>query len=179
MGYLVLIPDFLALLKIRIILRVLGYKTPKVMSLITIGAIDFLVSVWMFLVGYSFVLLVSVITVSYFHDKTPISFTFDELILSWMILFWLTIKILLISGNMFFVVGFASLFWASMVPSIWLWAYIGSSLLTRMLLASTPILRNLVRFLDVSDHPIRSVGIVAGSVMALGSVMMLALLSLI
>jgi hypothetical protein len=51
-----------------------------------------------------------------------------------------------------------------MLPSVWLWLYVGATWLTRLIALSDPLLRFLVYFLDVRDHPLRSVGVVAAGV---------------
>jgi hypothetical protein len=48
----------------------------------------------------------------------------------------------------------SNLFWAGMVPSIWLWLYIAGSLLVRLIASSEALLRFLTYFLDIREHPI-------------------------
>ena len=53
------------------------------------------------------------------------------------------------------------LFYAGMVPSIWLWMVVGATILTRFLVKSRSILAFLLWFLDIEKAPFRSVGVVA------------------
>jgi hypothetical protein len=53
-------------------------------------------------------------------------------------------------------------FWASMVPSIWLWLYVAATLIVR----SAPAFRFSMYLFDIDQHPIRSVGIVAATLVS-------------
>jgi hypothetical protein len=94
-------------------------------------------------------------------------------------LFTFEFTVLTASGMVFIGIPIANVFWASALPSIWLWVYILSALLARALLASRPALRGAVYFLDFSDHPVRSLGIIAGTVAAGLSGIFIIFLSLI
>ncbi len=59
------------------------------------------------------------------------------------------------------------LFFAGLIPSIWLWLYIGASLITRFVIRSQRMITFLKYFLPVNKHPFRSVGVVAAT-LALG-----------
>ena len=58
---------------------------------------------------------------------------------------------------------FAVLFWPGMVPSIWLWLYVGATLIVRLAARSAPLLRFSSYVLDLDQHPIRFVGYVAAA----------------
>jgi hypothetical protein len=54
-------------------------------------------------------------------------------------------------------------FWPGMVPSIWLWLYVVATLVVRLAARIAPVFRFSTYFLDIDQHPIRSVGIVAAT----------------
>jgi hypothetical protein len=55
----------------------------------------------------------------------------------------------------------AVLFYAGFLPSMWLWLYTSAMIVTQTLQKTKGLIRSLVYFLDVEEHPIRSVGLVA------------------
>jgi hypothetical protein len=65
---------------------------------------------------------------------------------------------------MLFNLPFANFFWAGMVPSIWLWLNLAAIIITRLLSKTSRIFGSLFNILDVDEHPIRSVGFVAGTI---------------
>ena len=83
------------------------------------------------------------------------------------------------AGRLYFTIPLANFFWASMVPSGWLWLFIGSSLVARFLVGLQPTLGLLTHALDVETHPVESIGIVATIVVAIITFFMVALVSLI
>lgn len=155
-----MIPDYLALLKIRIMLLVMKYTNPRNTSLIVTVIIDFVVGVWAFLTSYAALLTVFSIVLA--GDKLSISSVITGLGL----FFTIELSSDVSTGYLFVAVPVANMFWASMLPAMWLWAYIMSSLLTRMLTASKPALRRAINFLDVTNHPVRCVGLLAAFVPA-------------
>lgn len=56
----------------------------------------------------------------------------------------------------------AVLFYAGLLPSIWLWLYTAATMVTRIVTRAKGLIKSVVYFLDVEEHPIRSVGLVAG-----------------
>jgi hypothetical protein len=80
------------------------------------------------------------------------------------------------SGHLFIDFPMANLFWASLFPSIWLWGYIAASLLTRFLISAKPTLRFSLRHLDVENHPLRSVGVVAATMACIVSLVILSVI---
>ena len=68
------------------------------------------------------------------------------------------------AGQLYFSIPLANFFWASMIPSGWLWLFIGSSIVTRSLVGLQPTLGFLTHALDVECHPVRSIGAVASVV---------------
>jgi hypothetical protein len=69
-------------------------------------------------------------------------------------------------------------FWASMMPSVWLWLYLIAASCARAFGTFDPAIRFARRFLEVDKYPIRSVGFVA-AVLVTGAYGVLALLSTI
>jgi hypothetical protein len=109
-----------------------------------------------------------VILLRYSHASPEVSSALGGFVF-WAFLFAVQAYVAVQSSVLLTLVPIANLFWASMVPSIWLWAYIVSSLLARALLRSQPILHWAVRVLDVDNHPLRALGIFAGLAMAIGT----------
>jgi len=66
-----------------------------------------------------------------------------------------------------------------MLPSIWLWVFILASLVSRLLYSARSIFRGAFQMLDVKDHPIRSLGIVAASLAASVDFIILTVLSML
>lgn len=63
-------------------------------------------------------------------------------------------------GNLYNMIPYADLFWASMWPSAWIWSYITLSIVTRNVIKSFPVARRLVGILDFEDHAFREFGFV-------------------
>jgi hypothetical protein len=57
----------------------------------------------------------------------------------------------------------SAFFYAALLPSIWIWIYIGSVVFARAIVHSTGALRRLQWLLDVDLAPFRSVGVVAAA----------------
>jgi hypothetical protein len=58
---------------------------------------------------------------------------------------------------------FANLFWAGMVPSLWLWLNLMAVTFTTLMNKSSRYFEFMFHRLDVEEHPIRSVGFVAAT----------------
>jgi hypothetical protein len=67
----------------------------------------------------------------------------------------------------------SALFYASMIPSIWLWIYTASIGLTRVVLKGRPLWSRLMWLLDIEKTPLRSIGIVAGALTFAGVALLL------
>jgi hypothetical protein len=65
-----------------------------------------------------------------------------------------------------FIGEFAPLFYASMMPSIWLWFYVAATLIVRLAVRAAPVFRFSMYLFDIDQHPIRSVGIVAAALVS-------------
>jgi hypothetical protein len=155
-----LIPDYLSLLKARIVLVVIRFTNPGPISLLITLLIDFVVGVWAFVASFT---LLQAIVAAYLI-QTPAGGGPPVLLgfVVWVLIFSIEAYTMYATKILFVLGPVASLFWASLLPSVWLWGHIIAALLTRALLASRPLLRGSVSFLDIEDHPVRSVGIVAG-----------------
>jgi hypothetical protein len=58
----------------------------------------------------------------------------------------------------------ANYFWTGMVPSMWLWLNLVASCMTILMNKSSRVFELLFYMLDVEEHPVRSVGFVAASI---------------
>lgn len=175
-----LIPDYLALLKTRIVIVVVANTKPGAWSLVSTILVDFVVGSWAFLT--SFIVPQSILLVSYLGTHSVIKVdSLDAIMIALIVisglLFALEATVVAATGMLYTSVPIGNIFWASMVPSMWLWVYVLSAVVTRGLMTSKPALRRLLYFLDVQQHPIRSLGVVAGAVMAAGEFVILVVLS--
>jgi hypothetical protein len=66
-------------------------------------------------------------------------------------------------------------FWPGMVPSIWLWLYVVATLVVRLAARTAPVVRFSNYFFDIDQHPIRSVGIVAATLVGCIYVVLIAI----
>lgn len=71
---------------------------------------------------------------------------------------------------------YAVFFWPGMVPSIWLWFYVGAILIVRVAARSAPLFRFSNYFFDIDQHPIRSVGSVAAALVGFAYIVLLLIL---
>ena len=175
------IPDYLALLKTRIMLMILKHTHPTFGTLLTTGVVDFFVAVWLFLTSITILPSILISIYIFAHATSPLS---SE---NFVILFFVVLGLLFAfisalfaaTGAMFVVIPISNLFWASALPSIWLWGYIFAAILTRSLLSSKSSLRRLVYLLDIDNHAVRSLGVVVGVVLALGFLIGLLMLTIV
>lgn len=75
----------------------------------------------------------------------------------------LTIRIT--ESNVFYPMGV--LFYSTFFTSIWLWLYFLSGIVVRVLSRSRKIIRVLQDWLDIENHPLQTMGVVAGGLVAL------------
>jgi hypothetical protein len=170
------LPDYLSLLKSRIIIVLFNNSSPSLTGLLITLISDFFVSIVVFFVSAAaFQALIIVVFVS--PDLKVSSFDAGFwLILGFApIIFTLEIAFFLVNGLVFFSVPFANLFWASMVPSIWLWAYIISALGANILVRNRTALRLISKFFDVQNSPFSFLGFLSGGIGGLVTVVFLAL----
>jgi hypothetical protein len=69
------------------------------------------------------------------------------------------------------------LFYAGLMPSVWLWLYVVSLLVTRIISRSGPVVDRLRWFLSLDKYPFRSVGVVAGGLMFLASALVMTVIA--
>jgi hypothetical protein len=152
-----LIADYFKLFKTRVILSALtGQRVGRLSLLFAILCADVAVG---FLVFHFFTYAIAVIVDSAldFGFGTTLNALLSVSLPRWVLGLPLTLRPVL----WHFDFPISNLFWAGMVPSIWLWLYIAGSLLVRLIASSEALLRFLTYFLDIREHPIRSAGVVA------------------
>jgi hypothetical protein len=144
-----LVPDYLNLFKTRAILSIIAARQINRASiLVVIVFADFVVGYAIFSLTFGPIILP-------FLGENPL---WVEILFLWPPPFFISFlwpPVITFSG------GTAPLFWAGMVPSIWLWLYVAATLIARLAIRSAPLLRFLMYLFDIDQHPIRSVGIVA------------------
>jgi hypothetical protein len=152
------VPDYFNLLKTRVALRIITTRQIRASVLIVILFADLLIGyaifrltfwpVFMFAMDVEEHGLASVLRV---YSYSPMRML--TLHLSWKSLF-----------------SFSSLdavfFLPGMVPSIWLWFYVAATLTVRLAVRAAPLFRFSMYLFDIDQHPIRSVGIVAASLVS-------------
>ena len=171
------VPDFIALLKTRIVLLVLKHSAPRNSSLLVVFSVDALLSIISFVM--SVVLFQVILGYTFYWYNYGFEFSVASFLIYSGLLFTFEFAIFVSSGAILFSIPVANLFWASTLPSIWLWTYIFSALLARFLLRSKPLLRSLVYFLDFDEKPVSSLGILAGGVAALACLIFLIIMEVI
>ena len=173
-----IIADYIMLFKTRLIIKYLYRRSPANSGIFGIVFLaDFIVAFLLFIFWILVGLFIGeVIATSYFFLKCPtcsphiVSLEY-YLLLANVFGLWGKYK------NMFLDVvnsivpnplsnPFGILFLAGLLPSLWLWLYLASSLLTRLVGRSERGIRFLLYVLDIDEHPFRSVGVVAGAVSA-------------
>ena len=178
-----LVPDYLMLGKTRFVIWVLQRADLSIGTILLIGVIDFFAANWMFLSPFVSIQVIGAEGYAWAVGKIPEGQNILTISISGAILFviLLLLEFALLggAGQLYFTVPLANFFWASMVPSGWLWLFIGSSIATRFLVGLQPIFGGFTHVLDVEAHPVRSIGIVASLIVAAATAFMVALVSLI
>lgn len=147
--------DYFSLLKTRTVLYLLSeYHVTRLRVLVVTLFFDLIVGICLFFVGFGLVAGGLLLWVS-----LPDVSAFSSLWYFMLAIFDNEFRTYHFSNLIDFPLG--TLFWAGMMPSVWLWLYLGAALLTRLIARSAPLLRFLTYFLDIDGHPIRSIGVVA------------------
>ena len=150
-----IVPDYINLYKTRVVIRWLGLIRRSHFSYaLVLLVLDFVLGLILFHVFSQFVLSVGAI-----YSDDPINEGAS----------WYTAFVNLFSGieleALWETATFAHytsiLFYAGMVPSMWLWVAVGAVILTRLIARSAPVAGFSIWFLNVKDTPYRSVGMIA------------------
>lgn len=167
------IPNYLAVLKTRVVILVLRHTETSVISLLLTALVDFGISTILFLAtSVAFQLLVMSLLLTYLGKPLPGGSMTADLPVFFLILAFES-AIFVGSGALFVGVGIGNFFWAGMLTSCWLWAYVSAAMLARALISSRRVMAVTVRVLDIQKHPVRSLGIVAASVTFVSAVLFL------
>lgn len=178
-----IIPDYIALLKSRIVILILQNRPSTTFrSLIPIFLVDFATAIWVFITSIVIfqALLIQVFTsIQFQHIPGNVtSFILSALLFSG-VLFIVEAGIIMTTGIIFFVIPYANIFWASTIPSAWLWLYLLASMLTRTFLANEKRLSAATHVLDIAAHPFRALGLLSGLFAAFLTFFALIILSII
>jgi hypothetical protein len=168
------IPDYLSLLKSRIIIIILKNKTPTVSGLLVTLFSDFVISLLIFFMSAAafqaalFILLLS-------PDILTQSINTLAILIAVIVPLVFSVEMMLLvpHGTIFYVVPLANLFWASMIPAIWLWIYILSALGARVIVQNRTRLLTISRWFDLQSVPCSFLGFLAGCAGALVTVAIL------
>lgn len=176
------LPDYLMLGKTRFVIWVLAKAQVRSSRMALTLLADFFVANWLFMTAFVGAQVVLGLTAVFIMGKQPADATIITMIGAGAVLFIIAFlaQLLLFAGTgiLYTNIPLGNLFWSCMIPSIWLWLYILSSLLTRWLVTIYPMLARLSYVLDVDKHPLRSVGIVASFLVFIISLISITLYSL-
>ena len=172
-----LVPDYLSLLKTRIVLVVLNNIKVSQHTILFVAAIDFFLGLLVFFASFVFFQLLY-LNIIFIVDGQPLAGGFRFYVVVFWTLFSIEFLSLTLTGAVFLYLPVSSLFWASLVPSLWMWAYVGAAMVARASLKSKKFRRAIVYFLDFEDKPIKSLGFIASSVSGVVSLFCVAVYSL-
>jgi hypothetical protein len=152
-----LVPDYFNLLKTRKVLAVITAREIDRLSVLAcILFADFIVGIAIFLLTFG---PIAIFGGALLHGTANLGIAFDKYI----------------ETSRLFNVFSEPFFWASMVPSIWLWLYVAATLIVRLAVRTAPAFRFSMYLFDIDQHPIRSVGIVAAVLVSSAYAMLLAI----
>jgi hypothetical protein len=143
-----IIPDYFNLYKTRLIMDWMAKRAVKVRTVLPILVVDFAVG---FAIFYTMLVVLEQLLLGKYLGFRRLDDLFS--------LFWWKTSA---ENVMSFSAPAAALFYASMVPSAWLYIYGAGVLATTAILRIEPLLHWFVWALDVDKAPLRSVGVVAG-----------------
>ena len=135
-----LIPDYLNLLKTRQMLEFLVARQIRgTFTLLSITFVDLVIGFLVFTLG---IFLISMVI------REPLSERLADVLDA-------------LRDVPRFTYPAANVFWAGMMPSLWLWVYVLAAQITKLISRTTSLFHFLTYFLDIDAHPMRSVGVVA------------------
>lgn len=173
-----LVIDYVNLYKTRLIIQALTARHLTIKFALVILLSDGVASFIIFITGFGAILfLASAIGVIFpvnisgnrlyavlmllFYSTSgtviPIYFPTPDYVIFWYFVVPKTVKPLASLSSV--------LFYAGLMPSIWLWLYIFASLITNAVIRFPGAIRFLNYFLDFKDHPIQSIGVVAAALL--------------
>lgn len=172
-----LLPDYVALLKARIVLIVIKAIQPGFGSLLVTVMTDFFISTCAFLAFL--VLPVASFAAVYISQSEAaqlqhlpaymIAIVFGGELLS------VFLAVMVPTGAVYQHFPLANLFWASVCPSMWMYIYVLAAFATRALIETRPLFRWSFRILNIEEHPLRSTGLVAALMSSAAVALVLAL----
>jgi hypothetical protein len=135
--------DYIILYKTRLVIGILSVRQYTIATIIAVGLLDIIIGYYIF-----FIILGSFQNLVEFAELPDESwylpfYTYDAPFILWPI-------------N-----SVSALFYASALPSLWLWLFIASIIFARVITHSQGALGWLRWFLDIESAPFRSVGVVA------------------
>ena len=157
-------PGLFVTLKSRVIIIVLKNKPTSFVSLTATLISDFVISLLIFFISAAaFQAIIIIFFVSPSMTAQSLKSMFVLISIFAPIIFGLEILLLLPHGIIFLAVPFANLFWASIVPAIWLWIYIIAALVARVAVRNQKFLIAAGQLFDVENVPFTFLGFLAGT----------------
>ena len=158
-----LVPDYLSLLKTRIVLVVLEHTNVSQSTILFVTAIDFLLGLLVFFASFAFFQLLY-LNIIFLVDGQPLMGSFGLYLVFFWVIFSVEFLYLTLTGAVFLFLPISSLFWASLVPSLWMWAYLGAATIARASFKYRRLRLAVVYFLDFDNKPIKALGVIASFV---------------
>jgi hypothetical protein len=177
-----IVPAYFLLGKTRFVIWTLRHARVGLKELALIVLADFAIGNWVFLTIASLAPSMAAVGIVVYQGKTPADSSALAMVMGGglvaIMLFLAGGLVLIPTGQLYFSIPIGDLFWASMAPSLILWGYVLASLLSRFLVAASPLFGKLTYLLDVERHPVQSIGIVAAVMTTLLSFVCVAIGSL-
>jgi hypothetical protein len=168
-GYMLnLIPDYISSLQTQRTLEFMHNKRTGMRSMLTILIADLIFKTVLFVISYTVFVMGFRCSYHYFKQIRDVwdvgSFSSIQQSLT---MFWHTAPRLSaqIPGNP----PIGIFYYAVFIPSLWLWGLSGILMMTQALASLDHVRRFTSWFFDVEKHPIKSIGIVAGTTIIFGS----------
>jgi hypothetical protein len=157
-----IIIDYVSLFKTRFVLWLL-VRMPRRTTIIAIAilAMDYIVYIYIFVVGISLVQE----SMSFIGSSPSITQAWEDLVST--VKFHGASPLSEVSGVLLI------LFWSGFAPSIWMWLYVLALFVTRLLLRSEKLVNWLRWALDIEKNPFRSIGAVAATLAFIGSLVII------
>jgi hypothetical protein len=159
----------------RFVITMLRVKEIRLLSAVGVVIADFIAGSLIFLTVFSLAQGVVAFVYTWWVGKLPTMFKHATSDISMAVLAVATMVVTLLIveavalipyGNLYTIVPYADLFWASMWPSAWLWSYIGLSVVARRVISLFPVASWAVNTFDFEDHAFRELGFVGAIVIA-------------
>jgi hypothetical protein len=169
-----LLIDFFSLLKTRLVLNVIQAKSPSFILYVIIALADLTIGFLLFGIGCLLVILIwyilsriipfpiGSIEVITFFNVALIELHHGNL--KQLYLDPLLFRLVILESVAPFRTVLSALLYASLMPSLWLWLYVVSTIIAKFMKSMRPVYAWMIYLMDVESKPIRSIGFVAAAI---------------